>query len=270
MSAPPSEQVLGVFGLSGPAVPLTGGQRTAWRVGRAVLKFSDLTAEAVQWQSDVLHTVDGATPFRVSPPRPAIDGRWVVSGWSAWRWEPGHHVAGQWPRIVEVGSHLHAAIAEVEPPEWLLTRKDIWAVADRVAWGESPTDDYVGVRHIAQLRDALRDVTGRRQLVHGDLTGNVLFHDDLPPLIIDLSPYLRPTAFASAVVVADALAFENAADDVVDLLANTPDGVQYLLRALIFRIIADHLNQRDRAAPDTGADPYLAPVDIALRLALGR
>ncbi len=34
---------------------------------------------------------------------------------------------------------------------------------------------------------------GTAQLVHRDLTGNVLFHPPLPPLVIDLSPYwLRP------------------------------------------------------------------------------
>ncbi len=32
------------------------------------------------------------------------------------------------------------------------------------------------------------------QLVHGDLTGNLLFHTSLPPAVIDLSPYWRPTA----------------------------------------------------------------------------
>jgi hypothetical protein len=47
-------------------------------------------------------------------------------------------------------------------------------------------------------------------LIHGDLTGNVLFHDELPPAIIDFTPYWRPLEFQSAVVVADALVWEGA------------------------------------------------------------
>ena len=46
--------------------------------------------------------------------------------------------------------------------------------------------------------------------MHGDLTGNVLFADDLAPAVIDFSPYWRPTGFASAIVVGDALLWEGA------------------------------------------------------------
>lgn len=43
------------------------------------------------------------------------------------------------------------------------------------------------------------------QLIHGDLTGNVLFAADEAPAVIDFSPYWRPPVFAEAVVVADGL-----------------------------------------------------------------
>jgi uncharacterized protein (TIGR02569 family) len=265
---PPSGRVLTEFGLSGPVAPLRGGQRMTWRVGHAVLKRADLSAAAVEWQAEVLSSIDGNEAFRVAPPIRSADGRWLVSGWSAWRWESGHRVPRQWPRIVEVGSLLHSAISEVPAPEWLRDRTDIWAVADRVAWGESPSDDYSGVRHLAGLVEALRPLPGEAQLIHGDLTGNVLFDEQLPPLVIDVSPYWRPAAFASAVVVADALAFERAPRDVADALGEAPDRVQYLLRALIFRIVADHLTGRDRKWTGKENDPYATPVDLALHLAL--
>ena len=38
--------------------------------------------------------------------------------------------------------------------------------------------------------------------MHGDLTGNVLFAEGLPPAILDLSLYFRPPGFATAVVLA--------------------------------------------------------------------
>lgn len=263
----PSLRVLTEFGLSGPVVPLPGGQRMAWHVGHAVLKRANLPSVAVEWQAEVLNSIDGNQAFRVAPPIRSADERWSVSGWSAWRWEPGHRVPGQWPRIVEVGSQLHSAVRDVPSPEWLSDRRDIWAIADRVAWGESPSDDYLGVRHLTELVEALRPLPHEAQLIHGDLTGNVLFDEHLPPLVIDLSPYWRPVAFAAAVVVADALAFERAPRDVVDTLGNKPDRAQYLLRALIFRVVASHLSGRDRQWTGKENDPYAFPVDLALHLA---
>jgi hypothetical protein len=67
-------------------------------------------------------------------------------------------------------------------------------------------------------------------LIHGDLTGNVLFDDELPPAIIDFTPYWRPLEFQSAIVVADALVWEGAPPELADAVAP-----QYLLRALIYR-----------------------------------
>jgi len=71
-----------------------------------------------------------------------------------------------------------------------------------------PADDFAHVKHLPRLAAALEPVEARSQLIHGDLTGNVLFAEHLPPAIIDLSPYWRPTSFASAIVIADALVWE--------------------------------------------------------------
>ena len=66
---------------------------------------------------------------------------------------------------------------------------------------------------VAGRRKAARrpsPVTAPSQLIHGDLSGNVLFHAELPPAIIDFAACWRPVAFASAIVVADALVWEGA------------------------------------------------------------
>ncbi len=46
----------------------------------------------------------------------------------------------------------------------------------------------------------------------------MLFYEGLPPLVIDPSPYWRPPAFASAIVVADALVFHGAGEEMVEPL----------------------------------------------------
>ena len=100
-------------------------------------------------------------------------------------------------------------------------------------------------------------------MIHGDLTGNVLFADPLPPAVIDFVVYWRPAAYARAVVVADALAWEGATPD--DLAAATSgEGFgQFLARALLARIVTDWLRMRSRprlTAPRTPPASTLRPV----------
>jgi len=87
---------------------------------------------------------------------------------------------------------------------------------------------------------AERDPVSERpaQLVHGDLTGNVLFAAGLPPAVIDVSPYWRPAAYAGAVVVADGLLWWDQGADLVAAAGESgrPDLVA---RALLFRLLTD-------------------------------
>lgn len=120
-------------------------------------------------------------------------------------------------------------------------REDCWAVGDRVAWQEAEVDI------VPALREPYRALTAflgprpadRSQLVHGDLTGNVLFAPGLALAVIDFSPYWRPPAFGEAVVVADAVLWHGAGagllGDVVD--DSGPGFLQYVARALLFRLV---------------------------------
>lgn len=263
----PPPAVLAAYGLEGAPVPLTGGRNTTWRVDQAVVKPLDMEPSLVQWQGALLARLRGRTDFRVSVPLRTTDGNWTANGWTAWRYEPGAHVPRRWHDIVAVGQRLHTAL-ELEPePAFLRARVDKWAIGDKVAWGELPAADYAGTRHLATLSEALRPLDLRRQLVHGDLTGNVLFHPGLSPLVIDLSAYWRPPAFASAVVIADALLFEGAGEEVVEPLLQDPAFPQCLLRALIYRAVTDHL-ARPGLRREDAEDPYRPVVEMAARLAL--
>lgn len=261
----PAAGVLAAFGLKGAPVPLTGGQGTAWLVNQAVVKPLDMDPALLAWQGALLKRLRGRRDFRVSVPLSTKDGDWTANGWTAWRYEPGAHAPRRWHDIIGVGQRLHAALEAEPEPSFLRARTDRWAIGDRVAWGESPAADYAGTKHLAALTEALRPLDLRRQLVHGDLTGNVLFHDSLPPLVIDLSPYWRPPLFASAVVIADALVFEGAGEEVIEPLRHEPAFPQCLLRALIYRAVTDHLARPDLQRADAD-DPYLRAVQIATRV----
>ena len=159
---------------------------------------------------------------------------------------------------------------EIPRPRFLDGRSNEWAIGDRVAWGEIPCGDFPAVGHLPALAEAVRPLAAPNQLIHGDLSGNVLFHDQLAPAIIDFSPYWRPAAYASAIVVADALLWEDADGQVLDLVSNIDNFGQFLVRALIFRLVTDWLLSRQKPRGTAASnDPWALAVDLACRLAAG-
>ena len=207
-----------------------------------------MSIEALQWQERVLGGIE-EDGFRLARPVRAGDGRLVVADWSAWQRTGGEHLPRRWPEICTTGERFHRASAQILVPDWHLRRTDPFARADRAAWDDGAVEDFTALPPVAQLAEHLRPVYEPGQLIHGDLCGNVLFHPNLPPAIIDLSPYWRPPAFASAVVAVDALVWEGADRDVLAVLEGHPDASQHLLRAAIFRVVMDHLCNPGRSTP---------------------
>jgi uncharacterized protein (TIGR02569 family) len=243
--APPGA-VLAAFAVSGRPERLAGGQGTAWRAGDVVLKPLDMSLEALRWQSEVLGSIETAG-LRLAVPIRSRDGELAVDGWTAWPLLAGAH-APRWPE------RLHQALAGAERPSAVLdARTDGWARADRIAWGEASAADFADLPEVSHLLAARTAVSASNQLIHGDLSGNVLFADGLPPAVIDLSPYWRPAAYASAVVVVDAVLWYGAD---VGLLSTVADA-QFLVRALLFRLLAS----RDPAGAAAAYRPAIEFVD---------
>ncbi|MFN8041235.1 MAG: hypothetical protein U0Q07_18610 [Acidimicrobiales bacterium] len=213
---------------------LVGGQGEALRAGPLVLKPVADPAQAT-WLAELLDRLDVGPGLRVVRPVRASTGSWVVDGWSAWRWLDGEHRRRMWDEVLEVSGRFHQAVADVA---WspVLVASHRWAVADRVAWGEA---DAVLPESVQGLLARRMPVDLAPQLIHADLGGNVLFDDVLAPAVIDVSPYWRPAGYADAIVVADAVAWEGAGDDLVERLL-LRQGEQLLLRAVLFRVAVDH------------------------------
>ena len=216
-----------------------------------MLKPLDLQPDELAWQAVVLANIE-EDGFRVAPPVRALDGSLLVDGWTAWRRVEGAHEERRWVDAIHVGERFHAALAALARPAFLDARTDAWAIGDRAAWGEFPLERWAHVEPVARLAELLQPINVTSSLMHGDLGGNVLFADGLPPAVIDLSLYWRPPAFASAIVVGDALVWEGADAS----LAQEVDG-QYLARALIYRAVTQHVA---RGAVDREFD---AAVEIA-------
>ena len=84
----------------------------------------------------------------------------------------------------------------------------------------------------------------------------MLFAEGMPPAVIDFSPYWRPTAYASAIVAVDAVAWHEAPPALLEATAARP----LLVRALLFRLLAE-------PDPARSAAGFRAAVEHVLRLA---
>jgi uncharacterized protein (TIGR02569 family) len=237
-SEPPPASVVKAFGSNGRPRRLSG-RGAAWKVDDLVLKRVDADLAWLEWEERVL-TGPIASTVRIQRPRRALNGALAVEGWFARNYLVGEQASERWPEIIAVGDALHAALADlpssvVEPLP--ANRTDAWAIADRFAWGEEPMPPAVGRgdRALEDLLAARRPVRLREQIVHGDLTGNVLVAEGMAPAVIDFSPYRRPPAYAIGVIVADAVVWDGAGLGLLDLVADRPEMGQCLLRALIFR-----------------------------------
>ncbi len=263
---PPPEAVIAAFGGSSRPLPLEGGRGNAWRVGDLVLRPIDDGEPPLDWQLDVLASITGGG-FRVALPQTTLAGEFACDGWCAWHFVAGRHEERRWPEIITVGELFHRALAELPAPGFVGRRTDPWAIGDCVAWGDVSADPFIHIKHIPSLVATCRPVDAPSQLIHGDLTGNVLFAAELPPAIIDFSPYWRPTAYASAIVVADALVWEGADETLLGAVAHVEDFPQFLVRALIMRIVVDRLFREGEPTRPDRDDPFLPVVQVAIRLA---
>ncbi len=232
----PPQSVLFAFGLRGPAVRLKGGQGTSWRVDDAILK-PQVDPGFQQWLGTEVAAID-QRGFRLPAVRQAVDGSWVVEGWAAQSAMPGSTCAEAvvgWRAIIDASLALHDATAALPRPAFVDLRIDPWAVADRAAWGEVPGMVAPELRDLVKRLHPGLAPLGPSQLVHGDLTDNVLLVPGGPPTIIDFSPYWRPPSYAEGIVIADALCWHNAPPEVLDEVDVSAAAVA---RGLLFRILA--------------------------------
>jgi hypothetical protein len=225
-----------------------------WRIGNVVLKQCRDLQEA-----GIVATLSEALPMVADPVR-AADGEWVHSGWAASRWIDAQPDPTRWDEVLRAGDALHASLAGLEP-EWpgaLDARRTPWAIADRVAWRQGAVPPDLRGDALAVVAEALERVDPRDerpvQVVHGDLAGNVLFPARGSPVVIDLSLYRRPAAFATAIAVVDQICWHGSPASRAGLVDASD-----LARAVVFRVVAAALHSADAGDIEaTRARPLLS------------
>jgi len=150
-----------------------------------------------------------------------------------------------WPSSADVGvaDGFHAATASLTRPAFLDDRHDPWAIGDKVAFGEE--EPVAARRFVRQALAGCAPMTDLSQVVHGDLTGNVLRTAEGSAVVIDWPPYFRPSGWALAVVATDAVCWQGADLSLLREWDDVSSWPQLLRRALAYRVTTRALVEDD-------------------------
>lgn len=260
----PPQSVLDAFDIKKALKPLSGGRGLCFSAGDIVLRPVDEPAET-QWLSEILLKLSQLPhanhEYRVAKPvqsnqvlSTSEKKQFVVDGWSASYFLSGKDgPRGKWEELLTASRAFHRDLKDLvaEPPAFMALKTDRWVEADRVTWGEKRLEDLRDVNEdvldlikphlekLERIKKPLLEKSLKCQVVHGDLTGNVLFDEDgsSAPAIIDIAPYWRPVEFAEAVVVADGLIDHGQGTPLIQLYGTDEIRFQILVRALYWRIL---------------------------------
>jgi uncharacterized protein (TIGR02569 family) len=259
----PSFEVLTAFGVKADLEPLSGGRGLCFKADSIVLRPVDDEEES-QWIAEFITNLNKTCPttaYRLPAPIATTNQNppsFVKSGWTASSFLPGrplgiNHVKD----TLAVCRAFHADVARLnlkEPP-FLDGLTDRFHIADRVTWGELSLESvdvlHRGVladiqTHLDAFKQLMRPFSDQpaRQLIHGDMAGNILFDTDgrVAPGIIDQTPYWRPAEYAEAIIVADGLIWDGKGQELIDELGSSEYHLQLLVRALYYRCLTFAIN----------------------------
>lgn len=235
-----SKEIFDSFNLEGEVIPIIGGQNTSVRVKNTVLKP---TEDAIH--AEVLLTIiDSIQPkgYRLSKPVKSNKGTFVSHGWMCTQFEPGHEVIGYVKEKLQVARLFHQDLSIINFNDLPFTNNP-WSRAHKVAWQvtELPTETHFEIRQI--IKELLLKVRLKEyytcQIVHADLSGNILFDEVLSPLIIDFSPTVAPVEYAEAILVCDCIAWQGSKVSDIDMLLNNEFNNEMIIRAVVFRLTVE-------------------------------
>ena len=231
----PNQEILNAFGVSGEPILLPGGEGNCYRVGDVVFKP---TKDAIEtsWIAEINNNLT-SNEFRVPKSIQTKDGAWIFDDWAASEFLQGERRPDHYSEAIEVSMVFHKALVGIPKPDWFDKKTDVFAVSDRMAWGEIPTPNYqIANQPLKRVFGILKENRLPNQLIHGDWgPEQILFHDTLPAAVLDMTPYFRPAEYPIADMLISAIINDGADAAILDLGNYIKDFDQLVLRAMVFR-----------------------------------
>ncbi|MEK6857456.1 MAG: hypothetical protein AABX39_02615 [Nanoarchaeota archaeon] len=230
------KKIIEAFGLKGTVRRLKGGRGTTYLVGKTVLKPVDNKTEA-QWVAETFSKIK-TNKIRLPEYIKSKKNKWVENGWIAYKYISGKHYKKRLNDKIDVCDTFQSVLRRIDCPKFMKTRNDPWSRADRIVWEEESLKCHKKIKPYAiKLMRHFKPISLKKQIIHGDIGGNILFAKGKPPAIIDFSPYYRPTDFALAILVVDALVWGGASAKILNIFKEKKEFDQLLLRAELRRIL---------------------------------
>lgn len=234
-SETPSKEILEAFGICEIPIRLPGGQGTSFKAGDIVLKPVE-NEEETNCLAELTSNIT-EKGFRIARPIRAKNGKWVFKDWKANKFVKGKEIKNKWGDKLSVCRKFHESLIGIPKPTFLDKMNNPWAIADKMVWGEilmKYGQKLAPSMH--RLEKLIKPINPVNQIIHGDMTGNILFYPFISPAIIDLSLYWHPAKYAEAIIVVDSIVWYDAPDSLMDKLENTFEINQLLIRATMWRI----------------------------------
>jgi uncharacterized protein (TIGR02569 family) len=239
----PNLSIAKAFGADEEPILLEGGEGKTYRSGNVVLKPSGGPDEA-DWAAELFNRLPQNNNVRLATPIKSVAGTWVYEGFVAWSFLEGKHIKGDYKEKLVASRAFHRLIKNVPQPAFLPLKKDSWSVANRAAWNVKEFHyDEAFLELIRQIEPKLKPLDLPNQLIHGDMGGNFLMQKTLPPALIDFSPAWAPDGFAEGILLADAIVWEDAKHDALEVFKAVPNIEQMAWRGTLRRILeqAEHI-----------------------------
>ncbi|CAH1221568.1 hypothetical protein PAECIP111891_05237 [Paenibacillus allorhizoplanae] len=233
-----SKEILYSFNLSGDIVPLSGGQKTSVKVSNAVLKPVD-DIQHSEWLLNIIYNIIPQGGYRVSKPIRSKYGTFVSNGWACTQYEVGKDVKGRIEEKLLVSKLFHRDLSFINFRNFPHTDNP-WSKGHRIAWQIDKLPEELPRETQEIINKLLSRVSLKEQykvqIVHSDLSGNILFDHVLSPLVIDFSPTIAPVEYAEAILVCDCIAWQGSNISGIDLLPDNELNKEMIIRAIIFRL----------------------------------
>lgn len=247
-AAAPNKFLVKAFGGSEDPSPLSGGQNTNYIAGNIVFKPSDNT-EFSNWMAELFESLLDNPDVRFPRPIKSVNGLWIEQGYVAWTFLEGKHIKGEYNKKVPASVAFHKLLKDIPKPEFIGTAQSSWSTGDLVAWQKLEfkyDPEFMDLYN--RIKPHLHTLNMPFQLVHGDLSGNFLIDQNLPPAIIDFSPAWAPNGFAEGIMFADTVAWEGADLKDLEIFKIIPNFEQFAWRGILRRITeqAEHIKWFDK------------------------
>ncbi len=231
--------IYNAFNLKNEGVPLKGGQNNSYRFGDIIIKKNDGDNVNYEVTAKILNEIE-SPHYRVAKPIPSQNGRYIERGYIATHFEQGYHNSERIEETISLSKIFHKDLEKFDISLYKKSNTQ-WAIAMDILFRNREIPIYADENNLDicnEMLSILPPTHDPLQIIHADIGGNVLFHDTLPPCIIDFSPNIAPAKMAEAIIISDAVAWGNRNLDIIKYLVPHEKYEPYLLYAVMFRLLS--------------------------------